>query len=68
MVNRIAEIRKARKLSQAKLAERVGITRPYLSEIERGIKTPSVAIAKSLAQILSYSTDDLFMPKASTEA
>jgi len=36
MDNRVAEFRRKKLLSQAKLANLAGISRPYLSAIERG--------------------------------
>ena len=42
-----------RKMSQATLAERVGISRNYVSMIERGVADPSYAIVVSLCDYLS---------------
>jgi putative transcriptional regulator len=58
--NRIAEFRKKIGLSQAQLAKEIKITRPYLSDIERGIKSPTVDIAKRLCQVLEINFESLF--------
>ncbi|MCB9988788.1 MAG: helix-turn-helix transcriptional regulator [Rhodospirillales bacterium] len=45
-------IRKHRGLTQAELAEAAGLSRPYLTEIERGRKDGSVNAIKALADAL----------------
>lgn len=60
MNNLVAEKRNAKGLSQTELARRVGITRPYLSDIERGIKVPSVTIAHRIARELDCRSEALF--------
>lgn len=44
----LRELRQAKGISQEELAERAGLHRTYISQIERGIKTPTL---KSLEQI-----------------
>jgi len=58
--NRIREFRKKRGLRQTDLARLVGIFQSELSEIERGIRKPSVYLAKKIAKALEASLDDLF--------
>jgi len=58
--NRIREFRKKRGLRQTDLAKLVGIFQSELSEIERGIRKPSVYLAKKIAKALGVSLDDLF--------
>ena len=58
--NRIREFRKKRGLRQTDLARLVGIFQSELSEIERGIRKPSVYLAKKIAKALGASLDDLF--------
>ena len=58
--NRIREFRKKRGLRQTDLARLVGIFQSELSEIERGIRKPSVYLAKKVAKALGVSLDDLF--------
>lgn len=42
------------------LAAAVGISNPYLSQIERGLRAPSDAVLSAIAQSLHLSTDELF--------
>ena len=46
-------------LSLRQLAELTKVSNPYLSQIERGLHQPSIAIIKSLAEALKLSTSDL---------
>jgi transcriptional regulator with XRE-family HTH domain len=41
------------------LADLTKVSNPYLSQIERGLHRPSIAIIKSLAEALNLSTSDL---------
>ena len=59
--NRIREFRKRRGLRQTDLARLVGIFQSELSEIERGLRKPSVYLAKKIAKALGVSLDDLFL-------
>ncbi len=47
-------------LSLRRLAEKSGISNPYLSQIERGIRKPSAEILKSLSRALEISSDALY--------
>jgi transcriptional regulator with XRE-family HTH domain len=46
-------------LSLRQLANLTKVSNPYLSQIERGLHRPSIAIIKSLAEALNLSTSDL---------
>jgi transcriptional regulator with XRE-family HTH domain len=46
-------------LSLRQLADLTKVSNPYLSQIERGLHQPSIAIIKSLAEALNLSTTDL---------
>ena len=59
--NRIREFRKKKGLRQTDLARLVGIFQSELSEIERGLRKPSVYLAKKIAKALGVSLDDLFL-------
>ena len=51
-----------RNLSQKRLAERLHISRSYLSEIVRGKRKPSAAIRERLLEYFQeYAFDDLFI-------
>ncbi|MEB3103044.1 helix-turn-helix transcriptional regulator [Ferviditalea candida] len=47
--------RKELKWSQDKIAKKINISRQYYNEIENGKRTPSVKIAKELADLLGIS-------------
>lgn len=47
-------------LSMRRLAERAGISNPYLSQIERGIRKPSAEILKRLSRALEISAESLY--------
>lgn len=58
-----AIIRRQRELAELpmrQLAAAVGISNPYLSQIERGLRAPSDAVLSAIAQSLHLSTDQLF--------
>jgi transcriptional regulator with XRE-family HTH domain len=55
-------LRKQRQLAQLSLRQLADLTKvsnPYLSQIERGLHQPSIAIIKSLAAALNLSASDL---------
>lgn len=56
----IREQRRKAQMSLRKLAERAGVSNPYLSQIERGMRQPSAKILKGIAHALSVSADTLF--------
>lgn len=47
-------------LSLRKLADIAGISNPYLSQIERGIRRPSADILKNLSRALEISASSLY--------
>lgn len=49
---RIKQMRIKKKLTQAALAELVGITKSYISKIENGIATPSLVTLSNIAETL----------------
>jgi putative transcriptional regulator len=59
--NRIAALRKSKHLTQAELAKLVGISRPYLSDIETGkYKNPGSLVLLRLAKALDAKVEDIF--------
>lgn len=56
-------LRRARKAagiaSQGELARLSGVSRSYITEIEKGIKKPSVRVATILADTIGVSLDEL---------
>lgn len=60
MGDRIRKRRQALRISQTDLAERVGVSRPTISELENGTRTTMTTdTAKSLARALGTSIDYL---------
>lgn len=54
-MNRIKELRQSKNLSQAELAERVGITRQGISLYEKGKRTPKLEMWQKLADFFGVS-------------
>ena len=52
--------RELRRLSVRRFAEIVGISNPYLSQIERGLRAPSERVVEAMARSLEMSPDDLY--------
>ena len=44
-------------LTQAQLAEKIGVTDKMISQVERGERGPSAAMLKNIAERLNYSAD-----------
>ncbi|MGH8924737.1 MAG: helix-turn-helix domain-containing protein [Acidimicrobiia bacterium] len=47
-------------ISLRRLAERAGISNPYLSQVERGLRKPSAEILKRISRALSISAESLY--------
>ena len=58
--NRLLEIRTARGLTQAGLAELVGVSRKTVNTVENGIFIPSTLLALKLARALGQPVEELF--------
>jgi transcriptional regulator with XRE-family HTH domain len=56
----IRQQRERANLSLRRLAEKAGISNPYLSQIERGVRRPSAEILKSLSRALEISANSLY--------
>jgi transcriptional regulator with XRE-family HTH domain len=57
----IRDQRRRAELSMRKLAELAGVSNPYLSQIERGLRRPSAEILQQLARALSISAEALYV-------
>ncbi len=57
----IREQRSTARLSLRRLSELAGISNPYLSQIERGLRKPSAEILQQLARALSISAETLYV-------
>lgn len=60
MKTRIKELREKAKISQADMADKVGVTRQTINYIENGKIIPSLLVAKKVADILEVKIDELF--------
>ena len=60
LANRIKAEREKESLTQAALAERVGVSRKTINTVENGVFTPSATLAIKLAQALGLSVEQLF--------
>ena len=60
MKNRIRVARAERMMSQADLAERVGVSRQAINAIENDRHDPSVSLAFDIARALGVAITDLF--------
>jgi putative transcriptional regulator len=58
--NRLKERRAELGLTQAELAERVGVTRKTVNTIENQVFVPSAILALKLARALDMSVEELF--------
>ncbi|WP_299032541.1 helix-turn-helix transcriptional regulator [uncultured Anaerococcus sp.] len=58
---RIAELRKENKLSQADLAEIVGVTRQTITSIETGKYIASLPLAYKIAKYFGLNIEDVFI-------
>lgn len=60
LANRLKEKRAALNLTQAELAEAVGVTRKTVNTVENGVFTPSALLALKLARALGEPVESLF--------
>ncbi|MGH8933516.1 MAG: helix-turn-helix domain-containing protein [Egibacteraceae bacterium] len=57
----IREQRKTAQLSLRNLAAQAGVSNPYLSQIERGLRKPSAEILQAIARALRISAETLYI-------
>lgn len=57
----VREQRMANRLSLRQLADAAGVSNPYLSQIERGLRRPSAEVLQSLAKALRISSETLYV-------
>jgi transcriptional regulator with XRE-family HTH domain len=57
----IREQRNTARLSLRRLSELAGISNPYLSQIERGLRRPSAEILQQIARALRISAETLYV-------
>ena len=64
----IREQRSTARLSLRRLSELAGISNPYLSQIERGLRRPSAEILQQIAKALRISAETLYVQAGILEA
>jgi len=57
----LREQRVASRLSLRQLAEQAGVSNPYLSQIERGLRRPSAEVLQQIAKALRISAEQLYI-------
>jgi transcriptional regulator with XRE-family HTH domain len=57
----IAGQRRAAELTLRQLADQAGVSNPYLSQIERGLRRPSAEVLQQLARALRVSAETLYV-------
>jgi transcriptional regulator with XRE-family HTH domain len=57
----IRDQRRTARMSLRGLSERAGISNPYLSQIERGLRKPSADILQQIARALTISAETLYV-------
>jgi len=65
---RLKLLRKKLGVTLELLAEKSGMTKSYLSKVERGLNTPSIAAALKLARALNVNVEELFAGEAEGQA
>jgi transcriptional regulator with XRE-family HTH domain len=57
----LREQRVSARLTLRQLAEQAGVSNPYLSQIERGLRRPSAEVLQQLAKALRISAEQLYL-------
>src|SRR5213083_2290106 len=57
----IRDLRRNARISLRQLAEQAGVSNPYLSQIERGLRKPSAEVLSQLAGALRVSTPLMYL-------
>jgi transcriptional regulator with XRE-family HTH domain len=57
----VRERRRSAQLSLRQLAEQTGVSNPYLSQIERGLRKPSAHVLQQLAKALRVSAETMYV-------
>jgi transcriptional regulator with XRE-family HTH domain len=57
----IRDLRRSARFSLRELAEKAGVSNPYLSQIERGLRKPSAEVLAQIANALRVSTPLMYL-------
>lgn len=58
--NMVRKFRRWNELSQAELAERTGVSRQTIANIEKGNYSPSVYLALAICKVLNKTVEEIF--------
>lgn len=58
--NHLKDLRAARGLTQAELAQMAGVSRKTINTVENGVFVPSTVLALALARALKVTVEDIF--------
>jgi putative transcriptional regulator len=61
MENKLAQVRREKKIGQSYLVDMLGVSRQTISSIENGRCTPSLELAFDLANLLELPLEELFI-------
>ena len=61
LLNRLKEYRSRLGVNQTEMGKLAGVSRPTISQIERGDYSPSVTLALKLAKICEVNVEDIFI-------
>ena len=61
LANRLRELREAKGLTQAQLADLIGMSRKTVNTVENGVFVPSTIVALKLAAAFGCAVEDLFL-------
>ena len=61
MTNKIAQLRKERRISQAELADAVDVTRQTIISLENGRYNASLLLAHRIAKYFGLAIEDVFL-------
>lgn len=67
MKNRIAELRKQRRMSQAELADAVEVTRQTIISLENGRYNASLLLAHKIAHYFELTIEEVFLFDTKTD-
>ncbi|MEY4530523.1 MAG: hypothetical protein RLZZ156_1244 [Deinococcota bacterium] len=65
MNNRIRELRAIKRLSQADLADALGVSRQTINALETGKYDPSLPLAFKLARLFNQRIEEIFLEETS---
>lgn len=65
--NRLKILRAEHNLTQAELAEKIGVTRKTINTVERGVFVPSTVLSLKLARLFNVPVEDIFQLEAGEE-